>query len=537
MKSHKAKQEWNIIFLIYAELADSATIHEHQDDYRVDVKADLAKLKSTILKISLADNFNVFTVENIVKIKNDAIVSDSTFISLLVFDQARKKNKQKQLLKPSTCQNFLQNGKDIKRVFKYVDRFYSAKKNLLITWDHGSAFGIFKKVLPGHPTIPPITTPGVSSPLAPGEPPIITPGGPSIIIPIGSPPTEPPIANSSPQLLQNTIPHFADNTFEFLSKRITNKGGIITFVRNNLFNKPNSFFETFMNEEFKEDNVGDFVLLSNDILAKAIRRGFRKKRVDVLMMFNCDMQNMHTCYSFRKSVKYLVAPEGAMTSPGYDYVKIARLISDNKDIGTNGKKVAVEAVNTFKGNYIKKHKAEAFDEIALFAVCLTRYEDEIIKLMRHFIKVFKSRIPQDTQLVKKLAFVRENCYAFAANLDYFLVDLINFMQDINQNFDDAQLKRLEEKMRVAAKSIVIGSAIGDSVYSDGPESLEQKNNRTPTGISIYYPPRLQDPSTPVVKNFMVPNAPFSTSLLKALKWEAFLCKLYKTPVLNNSPQT
>src|SRR5262249_8194244 len=46
-----------------------------------------------------------------------------------------------------------------------------------------------------------------------------------------------------------------------------------------------------------------------------------------MLMMNCYMMNMHTMYSMSKNVQCLVAPQGAISNPGYNYKSILEYIS------------------------------------------------------------------------------------------------------------------------------------------------------------------------------------------------------------------
>src|ERR1700744_2348469 len=282
MKPHPNKKQWNIIFLIYAELADQTTIDNYPGDYDgADVRDDLNKLKKTIRNISLKDNFNVFTIENIVQIKKSpitgapSITGDHTYIKKLVFDDVKKKNRQdtRWILKKK---DFAQEGPDIAGVFRHIDQNYPADKNLLVTWDHGSAFGIFKKTL----TDPLPAAPAVPLPPITGSP-IATPEETS---------TAPQAAISLSRLNKNITFPVNSGNFRILSQKDTGNGGIITTLRTNLYETLNSSlsFDEFIPAEDKEARSSDFALLSNDSLAAAITNGFSNNCVDVLLMFNCD---------------------------------------------------------------------------------------------------------------------------------------------------------------------------------------------------------------------------------------------------------
>lgn len=86
----------------------------------------------------------------------------------------------------------------------------------------------------------------------------------------------------------------------------------------------------------KRDIVKFFVeekldILSNRELAEALIEIFPDKKLDILVMYNCLMQNIFTQYEFRKSVDFLVAPESGISYPGYNWIDTFKKIGKNPD--------------------------------------------------------------------------------------------------------------------------------------------------------------------------------------------------------------
>ncbi len=72
-----------------------------------------------------------------------------------------------------------------------------------------------------------------------------------------------------------------------------------------------------------EKQQDEFNLLTNIELSEALRSVFDKSnngsKLDILVMYNCLMQNLFTQYELREAVDYLVAPLTGICHPGYDY--------------------------------------------------------------------------------------------------------------------------------------------------------------------------------------------------------------------------
>jgi len=484
--------KWNIIFLIYAELVDFTTTvvnkpnpDEDNDD---DVKAAFNQLESDILKVTVSDNFNLVTIKNVVKIVDNIVISDTTYVSLLVFDDIEKKNRQ-ETLNEFSIENFDQKSEDIKVVFRYIDENYPADKTLLITWDHGSGFGIFKKFL-------------------------------------------------SDKLEQEKKLSLTSKKYVHV-KNVSNGLAVVKnrkLVRQaSFFKSANSFAATASNAE---NTAGaNFDILSDDKLADAITNGFKSGYVEALIMFNCDMQNMHTCYALRNCVKYLVAPEGVIAAPGYDYVSIIDFIGKNKDLAIDGATIAVQAVNTLKQNFTDNNADSIFENIALFAVCLIGYEEKIIKHVRLLIVRLKEMMRADPSVAPDIRNTRGKSYTFGHNLHYYLVDLNNFLiklvktinGDLKVKIDKTQLSNLQEYLQVAYSSLIVAQAVGNNIYFDDLSNPWEKATGTlPKGVSIYFPPTAIDQNDIVVKKFLLPNAPFSSSLVASIGWLDFLSDVYKS---------
>ncbi len=150
-------------------------------------------------------------------------------------------------------------------------------------------------------------------------------------------------------------------------------------------------------------------LLSNVSFARAITGALGAvgvAKLDLLVMFNCLMQNIFTQYEFRDCVDYLVAPVSGISYPAYDWVDvftqiinnqnasnsvdysnrdIAGLFLSNTGIIARGKAhrshphYEDEIINTWKLNAIQLDKA-LFEKIQqAFAAFLTSLSNQAVK--------------------------------------------------------------------------------------------------------------------------------------------------------------
>jgi hypothetical protein len=468
---------WNIIFLIYAELVDDATAPTTTSEIG-NVKAELKKLETDLLTVQSSDNFNLFTIKNPVQIKDDVIISDTTSISRMV-STAEGQNSF-ELLKELSIQDFIQKGEEIRNAFQYIDENYPAGKTLLITWDHGSVFGIFKKVLRDK------------------------------------------IEDISFSKLYEVL-----STEQSIKNKFTGEDERLCMVKNKKFEYHPDLRSKFQKKPTDtEDTITD--ILTNDELARAITYGFKSKCVDVLIMFNCDMQNMQSCYAFSSAVKYLVAPQDTIASPGYDYVSIIDLIGANGALAVDGAMVAACAVNTIKQFFINNGSANKIEQYAIFAVSLNDYE-KVIKFMQLLGDKLIS-LSNDEKIRNQICNERSKCHTYGIDFGYNSVDVGNFLTKLITIVNDADLVRLTEYLKNLYNSLIIARAVGNNVYSNAGHSWEQLENIPPKGVTIYYPVKPPHKGDIVVTNFISPGAKYFASLMAAVNWGNVLNKVYKKTV-------
>jgi len=68
--------------------------------------------------------------------------------------------------------------------------------------------------------------------------------------------------------------------------------------------------------------INQKVILTNKELAACIEKTLPNKKLDVLVMYNCLMQNLFAQYDLRDRVDFLVAPVSGISHPGYNYDQI-----------------------------------------------------------------------------------------------------------------------------------------------------------------------------------------------------------------------
>lgn len=475
MKPHaETTPKWNIIFLIYAEIVDTTTVSDATTEID-DVERELRKLENDILSVETSDTFNLFTIKNILEVKENYVVSDTTTVSNLTTDSTGTRSIKS--LKTLYIEDFIQKGEEIRNIFQYIDQNYPADKTLLITWDHGSVFGIFKKTLRDK------------------------------------------IGGLSFSGKYSIVGHE-----RIEGNYATNEAGLLCLVKNKkLTYHPELKLKTEVTVTSNKETLVD--ILTNDELADAITYGFKTKHVDVLIMFNCNMQNMHTCYSFRNTVKYLVAPQDAIATPGYDYASIINLIGQNTDLEVDSATIASYAIDTLQQHFYNDGNLNKLNHYAIFAVCLTDYEQKIIPCMRLLAEKLMAMC-QNEKVMYQIANERSKCYTYGIDFNYDMVDFINFLLKLNIEINDPELKLLTRYFESSYNSIIIAKKVGNNIYTNGGVCWEQAENILPKGVTVYFPTTAPDELDAVVINYMKPDSKFSTSLTQAIGWMEVLKKIF-----------
>ena len=112
-------------------------------------------------------------------------------------------------------------------------------------------------------------------------------------------------------------------------------------------------------------------MLTMEELSISIRRGFRKK-VDVMVLVNCNMQMAETAYSLRNSVEYLVASESLFWVYGINYREVLWQLDNIRNISPA--KVAARCVETMPFRYERIFKKENLNDVSFTALHVARMD-------------------------------------------------------------------------------------------------------------------------------------------------------------------
>ncbi|MET0465216.1 MAG: hypothetical protein ABW007_18790 [Chitinophagaceae bacterium] len=85
------------------------------------------------------------------------------------------------------------------------------------------------------------------------------------------------------------------------------------------------------NKEKMERSSVSFEVLTNEELVAALKAGIGKK-VDLLMMYNCNMANLMTLFSLQGYVEILLGAASTMNYPGYNFKYVLSNLSSNQGL-------------------------------------------------------------------------------------------------------------------------------------------------------------------------------------------------------------
>ena len=463
---------WNIIFLIYAELTNDATDDDMGSD-EVPVIQQVRFLEQELRQLPVFPSVNLFYIKNTVRILDDKVISDHTTISRLIKGRSGNGSSFKKIAQ-SSHKNFGQKYRCVAWAFKKATQSSPADKTVLVTWDHGSVFGIFKRTVSAHETHAQI---------------------------------------------DSKIGNY---------RVITSNAWSFELVRNKPLLRPSVFYKTsdlWLKERIRNQTSID--ILSMDRLADAIREGIKGGVVEALVMYNCNMQNMHTCFSLKDQVRYLLAPEATIASPGYDFRSLVNFIGANNKPELDGGMIMVKAIADIKDFYQRCGRADVLDRYALFGLSLCGYQEKVIAPMKKFVALLRQMM-QDNIFKENLRIVRSKSFAFAHELNYEQVDLINFLTKLSEDAERPEITLMLEWIRTTYEASIFARSIGKEIYPPGDGSWGQWTNTPPNGVSIYYPENGLDRTDSVAQTYIMRNAPLGSGLMAEIGWIDFLEDLIPT---------
>lgn len=518
-------KKWKIIFLIYADFTKDGTVPLDEK-----LERELERVFQDLLSCSIQPNVQLFVVfhslkylsaaeDNAVRLNNETIISEvhsnkgsNSFETICRLDNGSG-GPGGRLQRSSRLTAIM---KEIQAVSQQADHI------LLATWDHGAAFGIFADAENSIELLKPIDahiedfpafnnflkSAGVE--LARSTDPHWAPTGMEPVYKVGHTKFTfvdkalPELVN--PILVKNLYTdHFkvsanAVNNVLTLNRTIADFHredieGLISeekyaIIKAKVFNAQTQTMVADIEEPFD--------ILTNDELAEAIQYGLGQT-VDVLLMMNCWMVNVHTAYALRNTVSFLVGPQTGIDEPGYDYQRIIEQMTP----ATTPEGLIAICMQTFECPDRAKYGALAdkIQESAILAMDLKAFEalkiaDILDKVARLTLSMLQQR---GLEFVIKSA--RRHCFVFNESKEYFLIDFVHWLHallatgifefeiGVGTTMKFELSGSYQSLLRYIAKNPV--PFIGPRIYNDNRRS-GKITNEPPTGFTIYFPEKSDD---------------------------------------------
>lgn len=121
-----------------------------------------------------------------------------------------------------------------------------------------------------------------------------------------------------------------------------------------------------LNRFLKDDDQKKYLFLSPKDINEILCEGFNDKPIDLLLTNSCYNQTIETIIHFRKSVKFIVAPQTSLPFLGYNFSSFFSELEKTGIITTS------LLINNLVNNFIHKYKTEPYQTL------LSEYYDAII---------------------------------------------------------------------------------------------------------------------------------------------------------------
>lgn len=430
----------------------------------------------------------------------------------------------------------LQNPEMLKKLFEKIE-LCPDEEIMLMTWDHGSSFGIFRQ----EPTSLnaslartnvdhnlyqyPYLNLFLSYALEKGASALEDEKLPESIIPIQV--GRHLLKMEKTSLNMNTLNRFIK---EGVASQYNEKDGKITMPNpvddtedllvQHIAAVPNS------QEAINPGAISDGIevaplvpeILKNSELNETLKDWLKGRKVGVLLMSNCWMMNMHSMFAFQGTVQCFVAPQGDIDLPGYNINAILREINKTENVTPAPAELASICVSTVDDFYSKAKALvlcpddpDVTERFKIFAVDLGKTTDGKSNFKLQFDYLQELLIALNTELKAEGAlnqelkyffkYIRSACFDFSRGLT-MTIDVVNWIQSLK--FTDSSLPREERKLISALTvpmnkflravienptSIIINCSSGKKVYEkEDKRAVETATIQlSPSGYSIFFP--------------------------------------------------
>jgi hypothetical protein len=279
------------------------------------------------------------------------------------------------------------------------------------------------------------------------------------------------------------IPELDEKTVEFLNQR-----------------DEQPIPKTEMELTLSQEQVDNLLILTNQEINEVLTTVFpNKKKLDVLVMYNCVMQNIFTQFELRNKVDWLITAQSGIGIPGFNYVKVLNKINKNPAVSPD--EVAKSYIDSIrKGNgysFFKKDIEQSWNLVAtkLDAANLENIQrqfDKVFEKMNKLSEEGASIISHVNEVIKHLFSYSIYCLPPVQIFDLgsFLASLAEKIND-KVNFKDLSDAIAEFQKTLKQSPLPKIPFIGDSFYNNNREIIHYEttgsNHEKIANIGLLFP--------------------------------------------------
>lgn len=545
-------KKWVIVFLVYADFRTDDNFSMNEE-----MKKEINCLFEDIMTTPMpSQNYRLFVILNGIKyldtstgnpkveskaifyeIKSPGKKAQNQFAECRIIDSATFETSQ-----PNPIDD-LQNRKKLQQTLEYIS-VSEDENTLFITWDHGSAFGIFRDDIPSLPV--------ERTPIDDEEDLkkfpflrlfwkkalekngdfkkfILEKGRSSFhYIQSGATLYKLSVVDRISDLFIRTLSSDHTNP-HFYIKELNNKHGELILEQNKFQHRlgENANPDPHLFEGFQpgDSSVIELVdkdvteILKNQELSFAITGWLQGRKVNVLLMMNCWLMNLHTMYSFRESVEFLVAPQGDITIPGYNCRDIFKYLykeaNNEKPVIELARECVRTSENKFQRRRLKKLTGDdsKIDVWRIYAANLQAQnaagENILIRQINAWKNLIDSMISAlddnnnnnalKPELKFILKYIRASCFDFSDS-KAFMIDILTWLQSVkyaNSRFHPGSTKVPKElmdeitafiKLLSEEKNFLLPPTAGKDIYHPKDDDTQEAViGLPPTAYSFFFP--------------------------------------------------
>ncbi len=279
------------------------------------------------------------------------------------------------------------------------------------------------------------------------------------------------------------------------------------------------------------DIINKRVILTNKELRDIIKEVWKEGKLDVLVMYNCIMQNMYTQYELRDCVDYLVAPVSGICYPGYSYRSIFANLFYN--VHNTNDYVANLFISTIRNN-AKYYEARKKDIEGRWKLCSVQLNgtlyNQIVEGFKDFLAGVLKKYETSPRVFTCINNTIGQCFNYATyclNNDNTLIDLLSFLRYFSYNVQTGypSLMSLKDKADLLIALLVkvkSNAFVGSSFFpADTAEQFIDQSYETNFGFGLVLQRELYQQSTLQYKALLKTDPEYASSFLEDTNFYTF----------------